>query len=554
MNLLPAAQAWLEQEPDDTHRAELEELMKDPKKLTERFGGVLEFGTAGIRGKLGAGPMRMNRVLIQKVTRGLANCLSKEIADVQKKGVVIGFDARRQSDVFAQDAAEILSGAGIPVYLFPRVTPTPIVAFAVSHLGCAAGIVVTASHNPPEYNGYKVYWENGAQIIPPVDQKIAEEITHIKDIRTLNKNRELIANVPDSVVGTYFEKALELLPHGETGQVTVAYSAMHGVGGAYLQELLARVEFCDFFTEPSQHEPDGTFPTVAFPNPEEKGAMDRVLALAKAKNCDLAIANDPDADRLAVVAKHQNGNWAPLTGDQVGILLGDYQLKHVHAEKRAVATTIVSSQMLGKMARKSSTEYLETLTGFKWIANAALGTDATFLLGYEEALGYSVGELVRDKDGLTAALVFCRLAADLKMNGKTVFDQLESLYSEYGLHLTSQRSRVLEGAHGKASIAKAMAFFRETPPTTLGDVSIDRSLDLLEDSNNFPKSNVLVFYLSDGSRVIMRPSGTEPKLKSYYEVCVPFNGDLASSVAAGEHQLGNIQQAHQALIGKLLET
>jgi len=530
------AEAWLSEDPDPKTRQELATLLAEgaaegsDQALLDRFDGVLEFGTAGIRGVLGAGPLRMNRVLVRRVSRGVADYYARTVENACSGGVVIGYDGRINSRVFAEDTARVFLGAGFRVYLSKDVLPTPVTAYGVLHYGAACGVMVTASHNPPEYNGYKVYADNGAQIIPPHDAGIAACIEAIQDSSALplpeldaSEALEQFEWIGDGLIESYLEgvRRLRLHPELDASQLRVAYTPLHGVGARECEAALKGAGF-PVETVASQREPDGAFPTVRFPNPEEEGAMDAVIALAKERGCSIVIANDPDADRLAVALPFED-SFRMLSGDQVGILLADYLLKEGPREGvRAVSASLVSSQLLSRMAELDGAVFLETLTGFKWIANAALRhkeeQGSRFVMGYEEALGYTIGELVRDKDGISAALLFCEMSALYQSRGVSVFEALTEIYRRFGLHFTKQHSLVLPGAEGKAQIDAMMAKARETPPAQIGGFQVESSVDLLNGHEGLPPGNVLVYRLEGGRRVILRPSGTEPKLKSYYEV------------------------------------
>ncbi|NVB77281.1 MAG: phospho-sugar mutase [Kofleriaceae bacterium] len=565
-----AAGLWLDEDPDPKTREELSALIERAdhgeeaahRDLRERFDGQLEFGTAGLRGVLGAGPQRMNRVLVRKVTAGLAAYLKAKVPDAGSRGVLIGHDARHNSRVFAEDTARVLAGAGIKSFLAHRPWPTPTSAWAVTHLGAAAGVMVTASHNPPEYNGYKVYWGNGAQIIPPHDTGIAAEIAKIGRSDELAmpeldaaRKSGLVVDLDESLHDKYLADviALRAQPSLDGKNLIIAYTPLHGVGAPSVEPALERGGFPRVHTEPSQREGDPDFPTVAFPNPEEKGAMDRVLELARKANADLVLANDPDADRLCV-AVPDDGSYRVLTGDQVGALLADYLLEVGPKGKRMVATTIVSSQLLSFLAKQTGADYRETLTGFKWIGNAALDYErehgGRFVMGYEEALGYSVGPLVRDKDGVSACLIFAELTAWNRARGKTVLDHLDDIYRRVGLFVTEQVSLVKPGSEGIAEIKAAMKRFRASPPKEVAGHPVEQVIDLSLGEGGLPPSDVLVFKLAGGRRIIMRPSGTEPKLKSYYEVRVPVGEgeSIADARVRGVTELRALRDAHQALI------
>jgi phosphomannomutase len=564
------AEAWLAEDPDPTTADELRQLIaasdaNDPaaqRELAERFTGALEFGTAGLRGILGAGPQRMNRVLVRKVSAGFAAYLIAHVPDARQRGVVLGHDARHNSRVFTEDAARVLGGAGIKSYLAPRPWPTPTTAWAVVHQHACAGVMVTASHNPAAYNGYKVYWGNGAQIIPPHDTGIAAAIAEIgrsdqlamPALDELRRNG-LVIDLTEALHDTYIDAvvALRVSPEVDGKSLVIAYTPMHGVGARSAEPALARAGFPTIHTEPSQREPDPEFPTVAFPNPEEKGAMDRVLALAAEVSADVVLANDPDADRLCV-AVPDGTRYRALTGDQLGALLADYLLEVGPKDRRMVATSIVSSQLLGFLAQQAGADYRETLTGFKWIGNAAIEYEQAlggrFVMGYEEALGYSVGPLVRDKDGVSAAVLSAELVAWNRARGKTVLEHLDEIYRKVGLFVTEQVSLTKPGAEGLTQIRDAMAKFRSAPPRELAGLAIEHVVDLLRGEGGLPPSDVLVFKLAGGRRVIMRPSGTEPKLKSYYEVRVEVGAGeaMADARARGLAELATLRDAHQQLL------
>jgi phosphomannomutase len=567
---LAAAATWLAQDPDAETRDELTQLIAQARAgdpvasddLTDRFSTSLEFGTAGLRGILGAGPARMNRVLVQKVSAGLGEYLRRHIQGAAERGVVIGYDARKNSRIFAEDAAAILAGAGFTVHLAHRPWPTPVTAWALLDLHAAAAVMVTASHNPPEYNGYKVYWENGAQIIAPHDQGIAACAAAVPRVDGLPRapsgiHSERIHWLTESTHDAYLKSVGGLrVGHEPRRPLRIAYTPLHGVGASSVEPLFAAAGY-DLRSEPSQRDPDPQFPTVAFPNPEEPGAMDRVLALAKDISADLVLANDPDADRLCVAIPDGAGGFTLLSGDQVGALLADYLLVHTPARPCLVATTLVSSQLLRALAASHGSDYRETLTGFKWIANGAMQwqarTGGTFVMGYEEALGYTVGSLVRDKDGVSAALIMADLAAWNLDQGRSIHDHLVDVYRRVGLFATLQVSWTASGPEapgGLDKLAAVMTHFRAAPPSHLGALPVERIVDLLHGHGDLPPSDVLVFHLAGGHRVIMRPSGTEPKLKSYYEVSMPLaaDEDVAHARARGVQVLAELRSAHQALL------
>ncbi|MEL7291477.1 MAG: phospho-sugar mutase [Pseudomonadota bacterium] len=533
---------WLEKDPDPHTREELQHLI-DQQALTEledRFRQRLEFGTAGLRGEVGCGPNRMNRLVIQETATGLGHYLVQQVADAKNRGVVIGYDGRTDSKQFAHDTACVLTALGIKVFLTHTVAATPIVAFGVKHFNAAAAVVVTASHNPPQYNGFKVYWDNGAQIIPPHDSGIAAEIeiAATKPIPLMSladaEKQGLLTWLQEDYYQIY-RQAMNNNPllqkRHQPEQVAIAYTAMHGVGAVMAETLLNDAGFTQVYSVKEQREPDGTFPTVNFPNPEEAGAMDKVMALAKQHNADLACANDPDADRFAVAVRKPDGDYQMLTGDQVGTLFGHYLLSHTEANKQLVGNTIVSSTLLNKIASAHGAHYYQTLTGFKWLTNVAMQKqtdERQFLFAYEEALGYTIGKQVWDKDGLSALVAFAQLTAELKSQGKSIWDQLEQLYRQHGMYLNAQRSIALDPT--SPPIGDKL---RAQPPTMIAGRAVEVSEDLKSLTKNFadgstekidlPASDVLIYHLSGGARVIVRPSGTEPKLKCYYEVIEPFS-------------------------------
>lgn len=568
-----AAELWLSEDPDPKTRAELESLIERfdlgdaaaIKELHESFHGTLEFGTAGLRGILGPGPQRMNRVVVRKTSAGLAAYLHAHVPDAGKRGVLIGHDARHNSRVFAEDTARVLAGAGIPAYLAHRPWPTPTTAWATVDLKCAAGVMVTASHNPAQYNGYKVYWGNGAQIIPPHDTGIAAQIAKsgrsdqlempaLEDARA----QKLVIDLDEALHDRYLAAAIALRAQPNLkGDLVIAFTPMQGVGARSTEPILQRGGFPNFHTVPEQREPDPDFSTVAFPNPEEKGAMDLVLALATQIGAGLVLANDPDADRLAVAVPDPTSptGFRQLTGDQVGALFADYLLEVQPKDKRMVATTIVSSQLLSYLAKAAGADYRETLTGFKWIGNAAMDfereTGGRFVMGYEEALGYSIGPLVRDKDGVSACLLFAELVVwNREVKQRSPLEHLDDIYRRVGLFVTEQVSITKPGSAGLAEIKQAMERFRAKPPKELAGHEVETVVDLIKGEGGLPPSDVLVFRLAGGRRVIMRPSGTEPKLKSYYEVRVPVAAgeSIATARTRGTAELAELRDAHQKQI------
>jgi phosphomannomutase len=551
-DLRQRARDWIDGDPDAETRAAGEALLAsgDAAAIAEAFGAHLEFGTAGLRGELGPGPNRMNRAVVRRTTAGLAAYLERHAPDARERGVVIGYDGRHGSREFARDAARVLAHRGFAAWIFPHVVPTPVLAYAVRNLGTSAGIMVTASHNPPRDNGYKVYWGNGAQIIPPHDVGIAAAIAGIGPARAIPlapDDHPAIQVAPARLLTEYEDAVLALRVHHDTG-VRVVYTPMHGVGRDVARAVLHRAGHTDLHVVPQQAEPDPDFPTVRFPNPEEPGALDLALALAREVGADLLVANDPDADRLAVAVPDGRGGWRALDGNQIGVLIAEDLLAHgPQGAERLVATTIVSSRLLSRIAAAHGVHYGETLTGFKWIANLGLAEEARgrrFVMGYEEALGSTSGGVVRDKDGISAALLFCDLAAWCKARGETVLDRLAALHRRHGLHLTRQRSVTLRGAEGADRIRGIIARLRADPPrdvagvgvATVGDYQTGAALDLATGARtpiDLPRSDVLAFDLADGGRILARPSGTEPKIKFYFEVREPIaEGEALESAEA----------------------
>jgi phosphomannomutase len=524
--LLAQAKAWHAQDPDPETRAELAALIasENEPELQSRFGVRLAFGTAGLRGELGAGPNRMNRVLVAQAALGLAQYLLEHATDEQPS-VVIGFDGRKNSDIFAQDSAEIMAGCGIRVLLFETHAPTPLVAFAVKHLGLSAGVMVTASHNPPNDNGYKVYLggaNGGSQIVSPADKQIAAHIDQVaRDLEFGDMPRDIdIEFVADEVRAAYAKTATDAAANlaggdasaTEPASLRITYTAMHGVGWRTVEPLFSAAGFTlDVVAE--QIEPNATFSTVAFPNPEEPGAMNLAFAKARETGADLIIANDPDADRLAIGlpdAASPDG-YRRLTGDEVGLTLGHAAAAAAArtGRKGAIACSIVSSSALAAVAAKHGLEFKQTLTGFKWIAKVP-----NLIFGYEEALGYAIDPgHTPDKDGISAALAVAMLARELATQGTTLDEHLTALRAEFGYFANGQVSLRFTDLR---EIARLMTALRNNPPAEIDGVTA-KLTDLSEGSAELPPTDGLRFDLADSRRVIVRPSGTEPKLKCYLQ-------------------------------------
>ncbi|MGV9211244.1 phospho-sugar mutase [Micromonospora sp. RB23] len=558
------ARRWLADDPDPASRDELtavlDGLPASAPELADRFAGPLTFGTAGLRGPLRAGPNGMNLAVVTQAAAGLVTWLA---AQGGTGPLVIGYDARRGSRQFAERTAQVATGAGRPALLLPRPLPTPVLAYAVRQLGAVAGVMVTASHNPPQDNGYKVYLGAelggelgaGAQIVPPADAGIEAAIRAVGPLTQVPLGRpgEVLG---DDLVAAYVERATTVIDPDGPRDLSVAYTPLHGVGAAVLTAAFARAGFPIPGVVPDQAEPDPAFPTVSFPNPEEPGAVDRLIALADATGADLAIANDPDADRCAVVVREgspaspgsalaspavegdDRHGWRMLRGDEVGVLLAD------HLMRRGVtglyATTIVSSSLLRAMCAARGLPYDETLTGFKWIVRAG-GGSAPLVFGYEEALGYCVApEHVRDKDGITAALTVAELAAGLKAQGRTLTDRLDELAAEFGVHQTDQLSVRVDDLR---EIADAMTRIRAATPGSLLGQPVDSVRDLL------PESDVVILRTAT-ARVVIRPSGTEPKLKAYLEVVEPVtDGDVAAARSRAGAAVARLRSEIAAALG-----
>ncbi len=531
--LLETARAWLAEDPDPVTTAELSALLSRAEsgdddaaeELADAFDGTLQFGTAGLRGRLGPGSNRMNRVVVARAAAGLAGYLTAKGG----KSVVIGYDARRNSDVFARDTARIMTGAGIAAMVLPTPLPTPVLAFAIRELGCDAGVMVTASHNPPDDNGYKVYLGDGSQIVPPADTEISACIAAVGSLVSIPQSDDY-RTLDGAVVDAYVARAVSILGDGPR-EVSAVYTAMHGVGGEVFVRAVQQAGFDAPATVAAQFAPDGRFPTVSFPNPEEPGAMDLSLADAREHAADVIIANDPDADRCAAGIR-SGGDYRMLTGDEVGALLGWWIAERGRREGTPVegiyAQSIVSGTLLERIAADAGLGYATTLTGFKWIARVP---DLRF--GYEEALGYCCDPAaVKDKDGITASLLMLEMVAALKAEGRDPQDVLDELARKFGLYATSPLSvRVAD----ITLIAEAMARLRANPPKTLGGREVLRLDDLERGVDGLPPTDGLRFTLPD-ARVIVRPSGTEPKLKCYLQVVVPVTGELgdARDTAAAE--------------------
>ena len=520
-------------------------LAGDPVDLERRFEGRLAFGTAGIRGQMGAGPLRMNRVLVRMVAAALAERVLQEREE--RPRVVVGYDARHKSGLFADDTARVLAARRVPVTVLPGPVPTPVLAFAVKHLDASAGVMVTASHNPRTDNGYKVYWRGGRQLAAPTDAEISRIIDRTAPLvpgDLAAGDDRIVAAAGDDLIEAYLEAVAGLLAPQGSRSVRIAYTPLHGVGAATFLRALSHAGFDLPAVVADQAEPDPDFPTAPFPNPEETGVLDPLMALAADTGADVALAHDPDADRLAV-AVPDGGRWRLLTGDETGCLLAEYLLGRDEGRRdgrhRLLVSTVVSSRLLRRIAAHHGADWAETLTGFKWImqAHSQRASSHDLVLGYEEALGYAVGEAVRDKDGIGAALVMAELVAELKTRGQTLSDLLDDLHRRHGVHASGQRSIRFESTPGhEQPMERAMAALRDAPPAGLAGAAVTAVHDLAAGSGDLPTADAVVLEVAGReagvreARVIVRPSGTEPKMKVYAEAVVSPDASVGAGLDA----------------------
>lgn len=539
---------------DDNTKNELESIT-DKKEIEDRFYKDLEFGTGGLRGIMGAGANRMNKYTVGKATKGLCEYLKNEFAG--EKSVVIAYDSRNNSKAFAECAAEVLCYNGIKTFLFEEIMPTPVLSFSVRYLNCNAGIVITASHNPKEYNGYKVYDEYGCQLVPQYADKVISYINNVKDIKSvkhMNLNMALsngyLTYIGDEVLNSYISEVEKMAVYKEASDLKIVYTPLHGTGNIPVRKVLSDMSF-DVSVVKEQAVADGNFTTVRSPNPEEKDALNMALEQAKRANADLVIGTDPDCDRVGVGVLH-NGEYTLLTGNQTGALLVDFYLKFKKQSlnpKSTLVKTIVTNDLGAEIARKNGLNVVETLTGFKYIGDQITKYEKTgeneFLIGYEESYGYLVGTYARDKDAVIASMLICEMAAYYKKNKMTLVDALNVLYSEYGFYLDALDSFVLKGKDGASRIKNIMSYFRANKATVFPNITDvkDYSMGI----GDLPKSNVLKFFLKGGSWIAVRPSGTEPKLKMYYSV----RGIDSSSC---ERSLQNIRTIINGIMGMDIET
>lgn len=525
------ARRWVQSDPDAADRAQIEAWIdaSDSAALEEAFGEALSFGTAGIRAVMGPGSARMNRATIRRISQAVA----LQLLDDGASSIIVGGDARRNSSQFVQDAVGVFAAAGLRVITFDRAVATPIVAFAVRELELDAGVVITASHNPPEYNGFKLYAENGAQIVPPTDTAIAQRLA----VLTATPEPPLASNtrtLGGEFIERYRSRVLRgLLRPRRRYSLCVVHTALHGVGGQPMEELANALDGLEFHAVAAQREPDGAFPTVRFPNPEEPGSLDLALEEGERRQADLVLANDPDADRLAVAVRDGAGVLRLLSGNELGCVFADALLERHGAANSLVMTTVVSTRMLAKIASARGAHYAESLTGFKWIATKAMELEAregvSFLFGFEEALGYCVGDVVRDKDGLGAAVHLLEMADMDADAGKTLLDRLHDLERAHGRHSTQQFSLRLDEPEQAAAILKRL---RESTPASIGPCRVESLRDYASGLDGLPPTELVELLLREGGRILVRPSGTEAKIKFYIERIITPDTDLGDEMAA----------------------
>ena len=555
---------------DDETKKELESIRDNEEEIKDRFYKELEFGTAGLRGVIGAGTNRMNKYTVGRATQGLANFINK--MKIKNPSVVISYDSRHMSKEFSEIAALVLNANGIKVNLFDNLRPVPELSFSVRYLHATAGIMITASHNPPEYNGYKVYWSDGAQIVPPIDKGIIDEVLSIKDfslIKTLNKNEAIEAGLLNYVgeeIDDAFINALKsscLNPEiikKEAKNVKIVYTPLHGAGNLPVQRILKELGFENVYVVPEQEKPDGDFPTVSYPNPEDPKAFELALKLAKEVDADVVLATDPDADRLGVFSKMSNGEYVSYTGNMSALLICEYELsqkkeKGILPNNGAIITTVVSSELTKAIAENYGAKVFETLTGFKWIGEKIRKFEEEnsykYLFGFEESYGCLIAPHARDKDGISAVMALCEATAFYKNKGWSLWEQMIKIYEKYGYYREGQVSIVLKGADGAEEIKNKMAKMRSNPPTELTGLNVLEVRDYQEhvikkadgevSETDLPTSNVLYYELSNNSWCCVRPSGTEPKIKFYM-------GVKGSTMQDAENQLAVLSEAMKKFV------
>lgn len=561
-DIFAEARSWIEGDPDHDTAMQLERMVeaRDEVGVQQAMGGMLEFGTAGIRGVVGPGSNQMNRAMVIKTSKGLCDYLRERHGTGT---VVVGFDARPTSRTFAEDTVGVLAAGGLDVIYFPEFAPTPLVAFAAKDVNAIAAVVITASHNPPADNGYKVYDSNAAQIISPVDTAISEAISRVGPAKEVDRvthafstQHPAVSSIAGEIVDRYWEEVDATRPLKPSTTLKMAYTPLHGVGGATFTNIFARTVHNDLHVVPAQFDPDGTFPTVDFPNPEEAGALDLAMSFGSEIEADLILANDPDADRLAAAVRSDE-QWRLFTGNELGSLLGAYILDNWDSSTPPItANSIVSSPMLSRLSDQVGGVHLTTLTGFKWIINAALSVEAEgggqFAFGYEEALGYSVGRVVRDKDGISAALLLADLASMEKESGRTLLDTLQNLWAQVGIWVSTQKSIVRHGADGQSQILEAVDQLANDAPGKIGPYEVTEVVDYRTGASERPfwlgEQPLVELTLGANGRVLARPSGTEPKLKVYVDLTEPI-----SSSGDGHVQQKDLMSRSAVLADEMVE-
>ncbi len=576
MDFMENYKLWLEDDYfDEATKAELKAIENDPKEIEERFYKNLEFGTGGLRGIIGAGTNRMNIYTVSKATQGFANYIKKQGEDAVKKGVVIAYDSRNFSPEFAEMTARVLAGNGIKAYLSDELRPVPMLSFSIRNLGCTGGVVVTASHNPPEYNGYKVYWEDGGQVPAPRDGEIINEVNAVTDWSMIKKadlteavNSGMIQYVGPEIDVAYLDAVTDCIVNPDIIKNTdlkIVYTPIHGSGNKPVRRALAKAGFKNVFVVPQQEKPDGNFTTVGYPNPENKAVFDLAIELAKQKGADIIVGTDPDADRVGAVVKTTSGDYTVLTGNMTGTLILEYILSQKKAQGKlpkngAVVSTIVSTDMSKAICAEYGMKYIDVLTGFKYIGEKIKEFETSgeyvYVFGFEESYGCLSGTYARDKDGVCATMLICEMAAYYKSRGMSLYDGLLELYKKYGVYKETIHSITLPGLDGVANIAKVMSKMREDSPKEIDGVKViemrdykaDKIVDLKTGetkSTGLPSSNVLYYILEDDTWFCVRPSGTEPKIKIYF-------GSKGSSIEEVEGKIAKAQNGIVSLVDSIL--
>lgn len=533
MEYLKEYERWLQAEYiDEKTKEELRKIEGEDKDIEDRFYQSLEFGTAGLRGKLGAGTNRMNQYTVGLTAQGLADTILTYGKEAKERGVVIAYDVRHFSKEFSELSAQVFAANGIKSYLFDDIRPTPVLSYAVRELNTISGVMVTASHNPREYNGYKVYWEEGSQILDDVADEVLENIAKLSDFSAVKKmdlqegiDKGLIKMIGEDIDKTYLEKVLSMAINEDIDKdISIVYTPLNGTGNVLVQEILKRRGFTNVHIVKEQEMPDGDFTTVGYPNPEDPKAFAYAEKLGKEKNAELLIATDPDADRTAIEVRNDKGEYVFLNGNRIGALLVNYILSERHEkgtlpDNGVIVKSLVTGDLSTKIAEKYNVEMIETLTGFKNVCGKANEYDKTgektFLFGYEESIGYNYGTFVRDKDAVNSAMMIAEMAGYYKTKGKNLLDVLEELFQEFGYYNESLISVVYEGVDGQEKIKRIMEEFRKEGIQKIGDMELVKTIDYKEDETGLPKSNVLKYYYDNGSWFALRPSGTEPKIKLY---------------------------------------